>query len=412
MQVAPDHDGGILIVATFTGTVRFADATFTSVGAGDLLVARFDAARALSWIKHFGGIGDEVCRFIAVDHAGDLVVVGHTAGGFDLGTGILNTGGAQSRFVAKLRNADGTGVFALVTPNGPAATPEEDVWNTVAVDKVGNVLVSGRVFSFVDVGTVRIPSFGDSDVYIIKVSPAGALLWARRWGSYGSEASHGVATDPQGNVFVLASFDRELALGGETFMSRGSFDAVLAKLNPDGEHIWSRQFGGDNYDLPGRLAVDPGGNALIVGHFWGATAIGTTLLATRGEWDAFAAKIGADGDVLWTRQIGGTATEHAWGAATDGAGNLLVSGFFQGEVDFGEGPRRSHGDKDAFVVKYDSEGRHLWSQRFGGAGWDTSGFLATGPDLHVYTAGGFVPPVDFGGGTALLGMVFALELAP
>jgi hypothetical protein len=51
--------------------------------------------------------------------------------------------------------------------------------------------------------------------------------------------------------------------------------------------------------------------------------------------------------------------------AVDGAGNVLLTGDFDGTVDFGGGPLTSAGSDDIFVAKLDAQGNHLWSKRFG-----------------------------------------------
>jgi hypothetical protein len=410
--VMPDTSGGVYVIASFKGLTALAGSSFSSVGGVDMLVARFDEERELDWIRQLGGAGDDASIYAALDPAGDLVLVGHTSGGFDMGAGMLNTGGARSRYVAKLRNADGGCAFSVLMPNAGVATPEVDWWHTVAVDADGNVLVSGKLYSHLDAGAIRLSSFGSSDPYVVKLSPTGAVLWARSWGSPGEDSSHGVAVDADGNVFVLVSFDQTLSLGGDPFVPRGSFDAALVKLDPDGDHVWSRHYGGSSYDLPGRLAVDVDGNAIMAGHFWQSTLLDDTQLSSRGEWDAYLAKVSGAGEVMWARQIGGAGTEHAWGVAADADGNLLVSGIFDATTDFGEGERANAGSNDAYVVKYDADGDHVWSQPFGGPGWDTSAFLATGPDLRVYTAGVLEPPVPFGGVSETAGTQFVLELEP
>ncbi|MCK5406824.1 MAG: hypothetical protein KAJ37_05200, partial [Candidatus Krumholzibacteria bacterium] len=55
--------------------------------------------------------------------------------------------------------------------------------------------------------------------------------------------------------------------------------------------------------------------------------------------------------------------------ATDSAGNIVVTGWFGGSVDFGGGPLITAGNKDIFVAKFDPTGAHLWSVGLGDADW-------------------------------------------
>src|SRR5205814_612691 len=77
---------------------------------------------------------------------------------------------------------------------------------------------------------------------------------------------------------------------------------------------------------------------------------------------------------LWAKTIGGTGVDGGSGVATDGAGNVYVTGYFSastGGVDFGGGALNSAGSQDVFLVKYNSAGAWQWSRRFGSTGSDT-----------------------------------------
>ncbi len=49
---------------------------------------------------------------------------------------------------------------------------------------------------------------------------------------------------------------------------------------------------------------------------------------------------------LWSQSFGGTQDEIGYAIAVDGADNVLVTGQFQGTVDFGGGPLTSAGGAD------------------------------------------------------------------
>ncbi|WP_438020530.1 hypothetical protein WMF18_16280 [Sorangium sp. So ce315] len=91
------------------------------------------------------------------------------------------------------------------------------------------------------------------------------------------------------------------------------------------------------------------------------------------------------------------------GLAVDARGNILVTGYFHGAVDFGGGPLLSSGGADAFVLKLDALGNHLWSRRFGdisAALTDDQVALWISADASgdIVVGGRFVQTIDFGGG--------------
>ena len=60
------------------------------------------------------------------------------------------------------------------------------------------------------------------------------------------------------------------------------------------------------------------------------------------------------------------------GIATDPQGNIYVAGRFSGTATFGDtnSPLTSYGDSDAFLAKYNNQGRLQWARKFGGVGFD------------------------------------------
>ena len=102
-----------------------------------------------------------------------------------------------------------------------------------------------------------------------------------------------------------------------------------------------------------------------------------------GNGDAFVAKFDTEGNLLWTRQFGSVRPDYGWSIAT-APGGVYVAGYTDGAL-----PGEVHlGDKDAFVVKFDTAGNLLWTQQFGSPGWtrdfawgvaaDASGVYVTG----------------------------------
>ena len=69
---------------------------------------------------------------------------------------------------------------------------------------------------------------------------------------------------------VAGSFEGSIDLGGGPLASAGGDDVFVAKLDPRGNHVWSKR-SGDRQAQHGRaLAVDPSGNLVLAGDAQGA----------------------------------------------------------------------------------------------------------------------------------------------
>lgn len=129
-------------------------------------------------------------------------------------------------------------------------------------------------------------------------------------------------------------------------------------------HQWSQHFGDADEQSANSVAVDGSGNVFVTGYFSGTADFGGGPLTSAGG-DIFVAAFGASGSHLWSRRFGDADFQEGQEVATDGSGNVVVTGYFSGTADFGGGPLTSTGSEDIFVAKFDVDGGHVWSRRFG-----------------------------------------------
>ncbi|MFM7148933.1 MAG: hypothetical protein ACKO23_03735, partial [Gemmataceae bacterium] len=94
----------------------------------------------------------------------------------------------------------------------------------------------------------------------------------------------------------------------------------------------------------------------------------------------------------------------AWDIALDLDGNTVITGAFQGTVNFNpRGPSAfnltssSSSATDIFVAKYDPFGAMIWAKGFGGSLYDEGYGVITDNDGNVYATGYFQGTVSFGG---------------
>jgi hypothetical protein len=154
-----------------------------------------------------------------------------------------------------------------------------------------------------------------------------------------------------GNVLVTGQFQGTVDFGGGPLTSVG-IDIFVAKYaGPDGAHLWSRRFANTAADAGFSVVVDPSGNVMVTGQFNGMVDFGGGPLTSAG-YDIFVAKCaGTDGAHIWSRRFGGTAADVGTSIVVDPGGNVLVTGSYQDTVDFGGGPLTSAGFNDILLLK-------------------------------------------------------------
>jgi hypothetical protein len=170
-----------------------------------------------------------------------------------------------------------------------------------------------------------------------------------------------VFTDSLGDVYVAGYTDGTLP--GQTREGDGiDRDAFIIKYGSDGEEIWTRQFGTENSDVAHGVDGDSEGGVYVVGSTDG-TLPGQTREGDDEGRNAFIIKYDSDGEEIWTRQFG-TSDESdvvAIGVSTDSLGDVYVVGDTDGTL---PGQTRE-GDDDVFLSKYSTDGEEIWTRQFG-----------------------------------------------
>jgi chitodextrinase len=313
-------------------------------------------------------------------------------GGVQVGTTTLtsfsNTGlGASTSYSFTVAAYDGAGNTSAQSTAASATTPACANLPPVAdagLDQsatVGNVLTFNGSRSYDPDGTIASYawSFGDGGT------------------GTGSVVNHAYTT--AGTYTATLTVTDNL---GATDTDTAQVNVQVATL---GAFAWSRDFGGpalSDAAISHGVAVDGSGNAVVTGEFTGTVGFGGGSLTSAGDVDIFVVKYSSAGVYAWSKRFGGTGTDRGYGVAVDSTGNVLVTGYFSGTVDFGGGPLTSAGNADIFVAKFTSAGAHVWSKRFGSTGHDFGYGIAVDRNSDLVVTGFFGwfggPTVDFGGG--------------
>jgi hypothetical protein len=345
------------------------------------------------WSKRFGDGSNQHAKAAAVDASGNVIVAGDFWGTVDFGGGALTDAGDEDIFVAKF-GPDGAQLWSKRFGDVDAQYTQ-----SVAIDALGNVIVAGDFWGSVDFGGGALTCAGNGDIFVAKFGSDGAQLWSKRFGDGDyPQYAQSVAIDASGNVIVAGYFSGTVDFGGGALTSAGYSDIFVAKFGPDGAHLWSKRFGDEHWQVAHAVTVDASGNVIVTGDFWGSVDFGGGALTNAGVYDIFVAKFGSDGAHLWSKRFGGGSDQKPTAVAVDASGNVIVTGYFYDAVDFGGGALTSAGLKDIFVAKFDPDGAHLWSKRFGDGSDEESTAVAVDALGNAIVTGFFWGVVDFGGG--------------
>jgi hypothetical protein len=328
--IATDPSGNVVVTGFYAdGTLTVfnqgpsgtAGTTLPPGGGIDCFVAKYSSAGAVLWAARIVNTGgNEQGRAIATDPSGNVLVAGNYSATLTFsnqgpsGTAgtTLSNAGSDDCFVAKYSSAGAVLWAARI------AGTNLDIGTGIATDTSGSVVVTGyyraelTIYNQGPSGTVgtTLSNTGSDECFVAKYSSAGAVLWAARIVSTGTDIGRGIATDSSGNVLVTGQYGAALTVFNQgssgtagTTVPYGGFseDCFLAKYSPDGRVLWATRLGANGSDVGYGVATDPSGNIVVTGFSGGLTVfnqgstVGTTAGATTSGGYCFIAKYSPDG---------------------------------------------------------------------------------------------------------------------
>lgn len=377
-----DHDYALGVAADASGNMYVAGWTGGAVPGGggsqglwDAFVRKYDSSGAVVWTRQFGTDNNDRAQGAATDLAGNLYVVGWTTGalpggGYDDGSSLTNDG--------YVRKYDSWGNLVWTRQFG---TSGWDMAYSASADFSGNVYVAGWTEGALPGGG---GFSGGQDAFVRKYDSWGNVMWTRQFGTGFTDWARGVTLDYEGNVYLAGHADGILP------DSAGRGGSFVKKYNARGAALWTRQFGNLS-DEANASAVDQEGNIYVVG-----TIDGFVI----GLGDSYVRKYDEAGSMVWTREFGAPDDNGAHSTSVDGAGNVYVAGYTDSALPDGGFDDGEPWVADAYVRKYDSSGKVIWTRQFGTLYNDSANDISRDTDGNVYLVGniheGFSDPEPHG----------------
>jgi hypothetical protein len=275
---------------------------------GDAWVVKLNSFGVKQWDRSYGGVGGDVLVDLAPTMGGDIFV-------------------------------GGTGFRGEVIPVPPEQQPL-DHWAVLA---------------------------GFRDYFVARTDAAGHTLWQQFLGGDNHEVLAGLAVGLDNNVTFVGSSISSPG-GTKTAPHFGDYDAWGARLDPSGNRIWDRSFGGTSSDLI-RLVQKTSDGGMILCGVSSSVPSGNKSSPAYGQTDVWLLRLNGAGEKLWEQSLGGTANDEPLklfetpdggfliGCASDSptSGNKtspsLDSGHFFGG--------------DMWIVRVNAQGAVLWDKTFG-----------------------------------------------
>lgn len=350
------------------------------------------------WTKTYGTIYNDVGRSVQQTTDGGYIILGASEllgpGNFDVYLIKTNTsgdtvwtkdyGGTFREYGYSLQQTTDGGYIIVGDKTSPGASSNVYLMKT---DSLGDTLWTkqynmgsadgydrGRAVQQTADGGYVIAAYyywfpftmGD-EVWLIKTDSNGVSQWTKTYGGDGQDRAYSIQHTDDGGYVVVGYY--EFGPNGDIWLLKT--DSLL-------DTLWTRTYGGPEDECGYSAQQTEDGGYIIAGY---------TYSFGGDDVDIYLVKTDSIGDTLWTRTYGGSEDDFAYSAQqTMDLGYIIVGCT-------GDWPTFPY---DVYVIKTDSAGDIIWSDTYGGTGWD-EGFSVQQTDDTGYIIAGYTESFGVGG---------------
>jgi hypothetical protein len=267
----------------------------------------------------------------------------------------------------------------------------EEKINAVVKTNDGGCITIGNTIS--NDGDIT-KNYNQIDIWLTKIDAAGNKVWSKTIGGSKNDYGSSIIATNDGN-FAIAGYSA--SNDGNVPGNVGLHDFFIAKINPQGDIIWSKNYGFSGHDHAHKIIQTQDNGFFIVGfaEYEGILGSGGTQNngsghtighrgTLHGSGEYLGVKLDINGEFLWYRYFGGTQNDVINDVVEANDGGLVMAGYSEStNFDIND----NKGSYDFWVVKIHNNGDLHWKHNYGGTGIDQA-FGITKTDNNSYLIAG------------------------
>ena len=343
-DIVQDADGNILTVGysdSFDGDVSF------NHGLIDFWAVMQNSDGETLWEKSYGGSSYEVCLSVCLANDGGFILAGST---FSNDGDVTLNQGSTDCWVIKI---DILGEIIWQKTYGGSSP--DGIYSIKQISTGGYIVAAQSMSQDGDVSGVH--GVSEHDYWIFKIDDYGNLIWEKAYGSYNEEAPFDIIEVSTGG-FLIAGYT--WGDGGDVSGHHGITDYWILRIDDSGSIIWQNCYGSSGEDNAYSVVETENGDFICAGVTYGSDGDVTDF---HGLSDSWVVGINDDGEILWQKTFGGNNFDEIWSIISYHANQIIflaTTGSNEADV------LANYGEYDIWLVSIDTLGNMLWSKNFGG----------------------------------------------
>lgn len=239
--------------------------------------------------------------------------------------------------------------------------------SSIAQAPCGDVYTVGY-FQGASFGTLN--AVGSEDGFISKYNEQGQLIWVKQLAGSSSDRINGITIGSDNEIYIVGEFRGRFRYNTDSLVSFDQLDVLVAKIDSSGNFQWATSASGWGYESAYDISLSSNGNILVTGYYENNLEFGPFSLVANNLRDIFIMAIDQQGNPLWLESLSGPGVEYGRSIATDTSNNIYLTGVFRDFLYPNGGTLSGFGSYDAFLAKYNSIGQLLWIKAMGGPSAD------------------------------------------
>ncbi|HLP92608.1 MAG TPA: T9SS type A sorting domain-containing protein [Saprospiraceae bacterium] len=278
-------------------------------GDTDVWVVRLDPVGNILWQKCLGGSKRDVGYGLSSTNDGSLIICGTTkSSDGDITSHI----GYSDVWLIKL-----TSLGQLEWENCLGGINGDDIAYQIESTTDGGFIFFGETNS--SDGQVSGHN-GNDDCWLVKVNSVGELEWQKALGGFASDRGWDIHPAKNGDYYLMGYAGSP---NGDVIGWHGNNDYWIIKISPAGNIIWQRCMGGYNDDFGLSVFGTQDGGCIASG---ATTSTDGDVLDNDGFRDIWVVKLDSLGIEMWQKTLGGSSGEFSTGVIETHDGNYVIAG--------------------------------------------------------------------------------------